>query len=180
MKRGLRRLVLLLLFMVALSVMSVSNAKAADTELFIHKSPDFTLSVPKWIDQKSNDPNFVFNRKPKPDASTALAISVSDLPAGKRINYRDMAPAFKKVLESQNGSDVKIHYDREVKLKDGTSAYEIGAKWKIGMWPFRTSLHSYVVVVLKDKKSIWVCVTDGLPVGDNLKQYPLSLTLKNE
>lgn len=170
-------MVLLLIVAAAPLVMPALNAKAADTELFIHKSPDFTLTVPKWIDQKSHDPNYVFNRN-KPNAPTALAISVSDLPAGKKISYKDMAPAFKKVLEAQNGSDVKILYDREMKLKDGTPACEIEAKWKLGRWPFHTSLHSYVVVVLKDKKSIWVCVSDGSPVGDNLKQYPLSLIMK--
>lgn len=84
----------------------------------------------------------------------------------------------KKVLENQGGSDVQILYDREIKLKDGTTACEVEAKWKLGMWPFRTSLHSYVVIVLKDKKAIWVCISDAMPLGDNLKQYPLSLTLK--
>ena len=178
MKRSSNNMALFLAIMMVSSVMLAFNANAADTELFIHKSPDFTLTVPKWIDHKSHNPNFVFNRKPKPDAPTALAISVSDLPAHKRIYYKDLAPAFKKILELQNGSDVKILYDREIRLKDGTPACEIEAIWKIGRWPFHTPLHSYVVVVLTDKKSIWVCVTDSLPVGDKLKQYPLSLIMK--
>jgi hypothetical protein len=168
----LKGAITLLIFILALSVMLVSCATAVETELFVHKSPDFTLTVPKWIDQKSMDPNFVFNRKPKPDASSALAVSVSDLPAG--ITYKDLASVFKKVLERQNGSDVEILYDREIKLKDGTPAYEIEVKWNYGMRPLR----SYVVVGLKDKKIIWVCVTDVFWVGDKLKQYPLSLTLK--
>ncbi|MBP7766749.1 MAG: hypothetical protein KA113_16300 [Syntrophaceae bacterium] len=178
MKRCLKSMALLLVIMAASSGISVSDAKAADTELFIHKSPDFTLTVPKWIDQKSPDPNFVFNRKAGPDKPTALAISVSDLPADKRISYKDLAPAFKKILELQNGSDVQILHDKEIRLQDGTPAYEIEAKWKLGKWPFRMSLHSYVVVVLKDKKSIWVCISDTMPVEDNLKQYPLSLKFK--
>lgn len=162
----------------ALSVMPASNAAAVDTELFVHQSPYFTLTVPKWIDQESRDPNFVFNRKPTPAAPTALAISVSTLPAGKKITYKDLAPAFKRVLENQDGSDVKIIYGREIKLKDGSSAYEIEAKWKIGKWPFRSSLNSFVVVALRDNKSIWVCVSDAKEIGDNLKQYPLSLTFQ--
>jgi len=178
MKKNLKRMVLLLIIMVALTVIPLSDARAADTELFIHKSPDFTLTVPKWVDQKSHDPNFVFNRKPNPDASTALAISVSNLPSDKKIIYTDMAAIFKRVLENQGGSDVQILYDREIKLKDGTTAREVETKWKLGMWPFRTSLHSFVVIVLKDKKAIWVCISDAMPLADNLKQYPLSLTLK--
>lgn len=151
----------------------MSCAKAVDTELFVHKSPDFTLTVPKWVDQISKDPNSVFKRKPESASAPILEVTVTYLPAGW--TYKDSAPAFIKGIESQvNGSDIKILYEREIKLKDGTPAYEYEVKWKYGMWPLR----SYAVVVLKDKNKIWACVTDVLWVGDNLKQYPLSLTLK--
>jgi hypothetical protein len=165
--------VVLFIFIMALSVMLVSCAKAVDTELFVHKSPDFTLIVPKWIDQKSKNPNSVLWKVPKPGLSPALEVTVTDLPAGW--TYKDTAPAFKNGLERQwHGTDIKILYDREIKLKDGTPAYEFEVKWNYEMWPGR----SYVVVVFKDNKVIWACATAVLWVGDDLKQYPLSLTLK--
>jgi len=167
----LKDAVLLFIFIMALSVMSC--AKAVDTELFVHKSPDFTLTVPKWVDQISKNPNSVFRRQPESASTPTLEVTVTDLPAGW--TYKDSVPAFIKGIESQlNGSDIKIIYEREIKLKDGTPAYEYEVKWNYGMWPLR----SYAVVVLNDKNKIWACVTDVLWVGDNLKRYPLSLTLK--
>ena len=173
MRRILKSAVLLIIFIIVSPVMLVSCAKAVETELFVHKSPDFTLTVPKWIDQKSKNPNSVLWRVPKPGLSPALEVTITDLPVGW--TYKDTAPAFKKGLERQwNGTDVKIVYDREIKLKDGTPAYEFEVKWNYEMWPGR----SYAVVVFKDKKVIWACATDVFWVADKLKQYPLSLTLK--
>lgn len=165
-------LVLLLIFIMALSVMSCANTK--DNELFVHKSPDFTLTVPKWVDQKAaQDPYNIFRRQTYSGSPTTLDVAVKDIPAGR--TYKDTPIAFKKGIESLwKGSDVKILYEREIKLKDGTQAYEFEVKWKYGMWPLR----SYVVSVFKDNKAILAVVTSLLWVGDNLKQYPLSLTLK--
>ncbi len=163
---------LLFIFIMALSVMSC--AKTKDNELFVHKSPDFTLTVPKWVDQKaSQDPYNIFRRQPYAGSGTTLDVALKDIPAGR--TYKETPTAFKKGLESLwKGSDVKILYEREIKLKDGTQAYEFEVKWKVGMWPLR----SYVVAVFKDNKAILAVVTSLLWVGDNLKQYPLSLTLK--
>ncbi len=171
MRTILKSAVLLFIFILAFSVLSCANT--TDNELFVHKSPDFTLTVPKWVDQKSKNPNSVFRRQPESASTPTLEITVTDLPAGW--TYKDSAPAFIKSLESQlKASDIKILYEREIKLKDGTPAYEYEVKWKYGMWPLR----SYAVVILNDKNKIWVCATDVLWVADNLKQYPLSLTLK--
>ena len=170
MRTILKGAVLLFIFILAFSV--ISCAKSVETELFVHKSPDFTLTVPKWIDQKSKNPNAVLLRVFKPGSAPTLEVTVADLPAGW--TYKDSAPAFIKSLESQlKASDIKIFYEREIKLKDGTPAYEYEVKWKYGMWPVR----SYAVTVLKDKKKIWACVSDVLWIRDNLKQYPLSLKL---
>ncbi len=171
MKNILKGAVSLFIFMMVLSVMSCANT--ADNELFVHKSPDFTLTVPKWVDQKSKDPNAVLLRVPKTGSATRLDVSVKDIPAGR--TYKDTTTAFKKGMESLwKGSDVNILYEREINLKDGTPAYEFELKWKYGMWPLR----SYAVVVFKDKKAILVVITSLLWVGDNLKQYPLSLKLQ--
>lgn len=171
MRTILKGAVLLFIFIMALSV--ISCAKAVDTELFVHKSPDFTLTVPKWVDQIAKYPTSVFKRKPESASSPVFEVWVKDIPAGW--TYKDSAPVFIKEIESQlKGSDIKILYEREIKLKDGTPAYEYEVKWKSGMWP----IHSYAVVVLKDKKTIFACVSDVLWVGDKLKQYPLSLKLK--
>jgi hypothetical protein len=170
MRTTLKGAVLLFIFIMALSLMSCA---AVDTELFVHKSPDFTLTVPKWIDLKSHDQNNILKRKPELGAATNLDVVVHDLRAG--MTYKDTLPVFKKSLESLwEGSNVKILYDREIILKDGTPAYEFEVKWKNGIWPLRT----YSIIVFKDKKIILVDITSLLWVGDNLKQYPLSLTLK--
>lgn len=172
MRTTLKSALPLFIFIMALSVMSC--AKTEDNELFVHKSPDFSLTVPKWVDQKaSQDPYNIFRRQPYPGAATTLDIAIKDIPAGR--TYKETPTAFKNGIESLwKGSDVKILYDREIKLKDGTPAYEFEVKWKYGMWPLR----SYVVIVFKDKKAILAVITSLLWVGDNLKQYPLSLTLK--
>lgn len=171
MRTILKAAVLLLVMMMAISVLSC--IKAVDTELFVHKSPNFSLTVPKWIDLKSIDPNIILKRKPEPGAATSLEVKVHDLRAG--MTYQDVPPVFQKALETLwEGTDVKILYEREMKLKDGTPAYEFELKWKNGIWPLRT----YSIIVFKDKKIILVNTTTLLWVGDDLKQYPLSLTLQ--
>ena len=165
--------VLLFVFIMALLVMPASGASAVDTELFVHKSPDFTLTVPKWVDQKSLDPNAILCRQPRLGSATTLEVAVHDLPAG--MTYQDATLLFKKALEGPwKASNVKILYGKEIKLKDETQAYEFEVKWKRGMWPLR----SYAVIVFKDKKIIEVVVTSSFWVGDNQKQYPLSLMLR--
>jgi hypothetical protein len=165
--------VLLFIFIMELLVMPVSNANAVDTELFVHKSPDFTLTIPKWVDQKSQDLNAILCRQPKLGSATTLEVAVHDLPAG--MTYQDATLVFKKALEGPwKASNIKILYEREIKLKDNTQAYEFEVKWKSGIWPLR----SYAVIVFKDKKIIEVVVTSSFWVGGNLKQYPLSLILK--
>ncbi len=173
MRNILKGSVVLFIFIMGLLVLPVSNANAVDTELFVHKSPDFTLTVPKWVDQKSQDPNAILCRKPKLGSTTTLEVAVHDLPVG--MTYHDATLVFKKALEGPwKASNVKILYEREIKLKDDTQAYEFEVKWKIGMWPLR----SYAVIVFKDKKIIEVVITSSFWVGDNQKQYPLSLILK--
>lgn len=174
MRNILKRAVVLFVFIMALLVMPVSNANAVDTELFVHKSPDFTLTVPKWVDQKSMDPNAILCRhQPRLGSATTLEVAVHDLPTG--MTYHDAALVFKKALEGPwKASQVKILYEREIKLKDDTQAYEFEVKWIKGIWPLR----SYVVIVFKDRKIIEVVITSSFWVGDNQKQYPLSLVLK--
>ena len=172
MRDVLKGALLLLVFIMSLSMLSC--AKTSDTEVYVHKSPDFTLTVPKWVDQKAeHDPNNIFRRQTYPGAPTTIDIAVRDLPAGR--TYKDAPNSFKKGIETLwKGSDVKTLYEREVNLKDGTPAYEFEVKWKVGIWPLR----SYAVVVFKDNKTILVVITSLLWVGDNLKQFPLSLILK--
>ncbi|KAF0155732.1 MAG: hypothetical protein FD159_2033 [Syntrophaceae bacterium] len=172
MRAILKGAVLLFIFIMTLSVMSC--AKTGDTELFVHKSPDFTLTVPKWVDQKaSQDPNNIFRRRPYSGSATTIDVAVKDLPVGR--TYSETPTAFKNSIENLwKGSDVKILYEREIKLKDGTQAYEFEVKWKYEIWPLR----SYAVIVFKDNKAILAVVTSLLWVGDSLKQFPLSLTLK--
>ncbi len=75
------------------------------------------------------------------------------------MTYQDATLVFKKALEGPwKASNVKILYEREIKLKDDTQAYEFEVKWKSGMWPLR----SYAVIVFKDKKIIEVVITSSI------------------
>jgi len=152
----------------------LSKAKAADTELFIHKSPDFTLTVPKdWIkSDKSQNPDCVLRKDLDFRGTTTFEVVVSNLPDGKA--YKDLAKdAITYVQDKFKTSNCQTLYEREIKLKDGTPAYEYEMKWNPMIL-----LYTYRVVVFKDKKLIGISVTDTNQVSDQLKQIPLSLTLK--
>lgn len=164
----------LLVFTTALAFMPVSQAMAVDTETFSHKSPDFTMTVPQWTDQKSQNPDSVLRRLGNPAGLPVVEVAVSDPP--KDMAYpNDLAKVLIKGLEDVwQGSNCKTLYEREIKLKDGTSAYELEVKWDHPA----VQIYTYAVYVLKDKKLIGVFVSSIKEVVDELKQYPLSLTLK--
>ncbi|MRR18064.1 MAG: hypothetical protein EG826_16575 [Deltaproteobacteria bacterium] len=172
MRTIVRTAAVLSVLMAATSTILASCSGAVNSELFVHQSPGFTLTVPKWTDQKNKKPDVVLKRLSGSGPLPEILVVVSDLRAGT--TYQDAVSGFQKGLEHQLGSAVEVLYGRDLTLKDGTPAYEIELRWKYGMWP----AHSYIVIVFKDQKSIWVGVSDKLWIGDGLKQYPLSLKLK--
>jgi hypothetical protein len=88
--------------------------------------------------------------------------------------YKDSVKGLIKILEDMwEASNCKPLYEGEIKLKDGTPAYEVELQWNHPM----ALIYTYEVVVFKDKKVIYVGVSSVEKVDDKLKHYPLSLTL---
>jgi hypothetical protein len=171
-------LMMALVVTMALAINPVSTVKAADTELFVHKAPDFTLNAPKdWIkSDKSLNPNCVLRKTSSPmEGLPVLDVLVSNLPEGK--TYKEMTKDIIKFLqEKYQASNCQVLYERDIKLKDGTPAYELELKWDLPV--MEILLFTYELVVFKDKKIIGVAMTNVEQVSDDLKQFPLSLTLK--
>jgi len=157
-----------------LALMPVLQATAADTEAFVNESPHFTLTVPKWSNSsKSRNPNMVLRRTFDPMEVTTFEVSVADLPDGA--SYKDLAKGLIEFFEDKyNASNFKTLYEREIKLQDGTPAYELEVRWQHPA----ILLYTYELVVFKDKKMVTVSVTDANQISDKLKQIPMSLTFK--
>ena len=174
MKKIHKGVLMFLLSTIALAFMPVSQSMAVDTETFSYKSPDFTMTVSQWPDQKSKNPDAVLRRLGNPAGLPTLEVTVSKLPDGV-VYPKDLAKVLIKGLEDMwEASDCKILYEREIKLKDGTPAYELEVKWQHPA----VLIYTYTVYIHKDKKLIGVFVSSIKEVSDELKQYPLSLTLK--
>lgn len=159
---------------VVLALMPVLQAAAEDTETFVNESPHFTLMIPKWMQsENSKNPDSVLRRARDAWEITTLDVGVSDLPAGA--SYKDLAPGLIEFFKDKYmAAKFNTLYEREIKLQDGTPAYELEVKWQHPS----VLLYTYELVVFKDKKMITVSVTDGKQVSDQLKQIPMSLTFK--
>jgi len=157
-----------------LALMPVQQATAADTETFVNESPHFTLTVPKWSKSpNSRNPSCILRRAFDPDEVTSFEVAVAALPEGA--SYKDLANGLIEFLEDKfNASNFETLYEREIKLQDGTPAYELEVKWQHPA----ILLYTYELVVFKDKKMVTVSVTDGRKISDQLKQIPMSLTFK--
>ncbi len=157
-----------------LALMPVLQATAADTETFVNESPRFTLTVPKWSNSSnSRNPNMVLRRTYDPMEVTTFEVAVADLPGGA--SYKDLAKGLIEFFEDKyNASNFKTLYEREIKLQDGTPAYELEVRWQHPA----ILLYTYELVVFKDKKMVTVSVTDANQISDKLKQIPMSLTFK--
>jgi hypothetical protein len=173
---GLFILFVLTMFLVPGAVCaSEQKATAPGTELYVHKSPAFTVTVPSnWaVSDKSQNPACVLRKAYDPDEVTTFEISVADLP--KDLAYTDLVEGLIEFFEDTYGAtNCKKLYERNTKLKDGTPAYELEVEWKHPA----ILLYTYQLVVFKDKKRVWISVTTNSPVSDQLKQIPYSLTFK--
>ncbi len=153
-----------------LAFMPVPNATA---ETFVNKAPDFTMTIPSWKDVASRNKNSVVRRAEDPYELTSFDVAVADLPEGK--TNKDLVKDVVGYLTDQyEGSNYSTLYEREIKLKDGTPAYELEVKWNHPL----VLLYTYELAVFKDKKMITVQVTTEKPVSDKLKEIPMSLVFK--
>jgi len=157
-----------------LALMPVLQAGAADTETFVNKSPHFTLTVPMWSkSSNSRNPNSILRKTYDPNEVTTFDVAVADLPEGS--SYKNSVKNTIEFLEDKyNASNFETLYEREIKLKDGTPAYEQEVKWRHPA----ILLYTYQLTVFKDKKMITVSVTSDSKISDKLKEIPMSLTFK--
>lgn len=165
---------ILCILTMALALMPVPQATAEDTETFVNKSPHFTLTVPMWIkSSKSLNPATVLRKAMDPMEVTSFDVAVVDLAEGT--SYKTLAKGAIAFFEDNyNATNCEILYEREIKLKDGTPAYEQEVKWQHPA----ILLYTYQLSVIKDKKLITVAVTDQFNIKDKYKEIPMSLTFK--
>jgi len=167
----------LILFVVAMTLasMRVQQTMAADTTFAYDKSPNFTLTLPSW-DKSPNTKN--------PDSVVRLAadpLEVTTLDAGVSVLLQEK-PFFKYMPKyviaflrrNYDATGLQILYERDIKLSDGTPAYECEIKWNHPA----VLLYTYYVHAFKDKKVVTIAVTSDEQIQDTLKKYPLSLKFK--
>ncbi len=150
------------------------SGKGGDTELFVHKSPDFTVTVPKsWSkSDKSKNPSSLLRKAYDPYEVTTFEIALEDQgDETKKDITKNLMSYFGR---NYDATEMEVLYERDITLKDGTPAYETELKWKHPA----IYLYTYRLTVYKNKKSISVSVTTDAKVSDALKAIPRSLTMK--
>jgi len=171
MRKILKGVLALFILTMVMALMPGPQATAADTETFVNKSPAFTLTVPMWSKSQSRNPNSVLRKALDPMEVTTFDAAVADLPEA----YKDLVKDMTDFLTAQyKAFGFETLYEREIKLKDGTPAYELEMKWNHPA----ILLYTYEVAVFKDKKMITVSVTSNDPISNQLKEIPLSLSFK--
>jgi hypothetical protein len=174
MKKILKGVLILFVVAIALAFMPVQQTMAADATFTYDKSPNFTFTIPSWdTSPNSKDPNGVLRLTADPLEVTTLSGGVADLSAGKTVKDlpKDNIAFLRKNYEA---TGFQTLYERDIKLSDGTPAYEFEIKWNHPA----ILLYTYYVVVIKDKKVVTISVTSSDPISADLKKYPLSLKFK--
>lgn len=164
----------LVLFVLTLILDFMPGSQAMADETVSNKEPAFTVTVPSWNNStKSRNPNSIARKVADPDEVTSLEVSVMPLTEEKTFKEvtQDVVAFFE---DTYDASDCEILYERNIKLSDGTPAYELEVKWQHPA----ILLYTYEVVVFKDKKMVTVSMTSYEKIPDKLKKYPLSLTFK--
>jgi hypothetical protein len=173
MREILKGVLILLCLPLVLALVWVPQTMSASTETFVNKSPDFILTVPMWSKVNSRHPASILRKALDPSEVTAFDVIVYDLPEGH--SYKDIGKDMVDYRKDKyKALNFKILYEKEIKLSDGTPAYELELKWKHP----EILLYTYEVVVFKDKKIIAISVTSDKQINDKLKEIPLSLRMK--
>jgi hypothetical protein len=174
MRKILKGVLVLFIFTMVLAPIPMLQTTAW-AEKFVNKAPHFTLEVPDWTVSKGSNPNpnSVLRKAQDFLEVTTFDVVVEDLPAGR--TFKDLAKVFAdSVKATYSAMSSEVLYEKEIKLKDGTPAYEMEVKWAHpSLW-----LWTYEVVVFKNNKQISVTVTTNDKVNDELKKIPLSLSFK--
>ncbi len=139
--------------------------------LYVNDWPVFSVSYPADWTVKTPEPQQAF-RAEGPQGTPALRVSI--MPSmGMPLEYctRTYIPQL-----SQIGKDIKVIYDKEAKLKDGTAAHEAEIEWVLNAG---IKLNSLLFTAKKD--DLWILVSISDPkgkIGEDLKQIAYSLKIK--
>jgi len=140
---------------------------------FENKLPAFSLVYPgDWKTKEVPSPKVL--RAAGSGGLPVLQVIVNDLPKGMKL-----ADGAKGLVQSLNtefpGADAKIVYEKDVKLSDGTVAFECEAEWK---FQGAMSLNTYDLFVFKDNKLVSIALTCSGAVSDDVKKIAYSVKFK--
>jgi CubicO group peptidase (beta-lactamase class C family) len=146
-------------------------SKKSETRLYEHGWPAFSLSYPAYWLKKTPDSQFIFGAEALA-GFPALRIAVMpnmDMPL--QYSTSIYLPALSKI-----GKHIKVLYDKEARLKDGTPAQEVELEWVMNAG---IKLNSLLLTAKKDKTWILVVVSDTEGrIEDDLRKIPYSLQIK--
>jgi hypothetical protein len=165
-----------LLLLIILSLLLVSGCttfqKKSEPELFVNDASGFSVLYPAdWV-KKTPDAKYSTFKAEDPRGFQLFRISViPNVPVGPEYS----TGIFTKEL-SKAGKNANVLYEKDIKLKDGTSAYEIEIEW---IADTGIKVNSFFLTAKKDDSWIVISLTDRRgKINEDLKQMAYSLRIK--
>ena len=156
------------------AIMLTACATGPKAGYFVNKSPEFNVSYPdSWISAPFANENEVLRVK---DARglPVLTSNVRAMPKGY-VLAKDAPEALIDALKMLGGDQLKIVSKKDIKLVDGTTAYESIVKWNHPMLP---GLVSISLATIKGDKVVSVTLTTkGMP-SEEQKKIPHTLSFR--
>ena len=155
------------LFLVAFATIP----KKSEPGLYVNGWPTFTLSYPvDWV-EKTPELRGAF-RAEAPGGSPSLRIAViPNMSTPLKYSTRFVIPELAKI-----GKDIKVIYDKETKLEDGTPAQEAEIEWVVN-----PDIKLNTLFLTTQKEDVWIMIslsdTKG-KIEEDLKGIPYSLKIK--
>ncbi len=146
--------------------------KKSTPGLYVSGWPSFSVSYPSHWLEKTPDNRVVMFMAEAPDGFSSLRIALfPNMNMPLEYSMRIYMPELAKI-----GKHIKVIYDKEVKLKDGTPAQEAELKWELNSG---IKLKSLFLTVKKDDTWILVApsITEG-GIGEDLRKIAYSLKIK--
>ncbi len=166
------------MFVIGIGILLISRTTVVATEKldgkeFVNAKPVFSIVVPPWDEATKEDIDYV-----------SLGCGLLKLPqiiVSKADYYTDnstaesLAKSMIKILKDRySGTDFVITYTKEIKLADGTPAFEAGIKWNVSI----ASLDSSCVWAKKGETRISVIISDMTEIKESFKLYMYTLSIK--
>ena len=154
-------------------------AASPNGDKFINDSPSFTIITPAgWkggVDDANKSKGEFFIKYTGEWRMPSL--SVVKVPYYK--NKDDLKILIQGAIASfktnYKGKNFEVLYSKEIKMSDGTAAFEAEIKWR---HPMKITLYSTHVWVKKGQTGLAGVLTNMKPNEDSLKAYLYTITLK--